>query len=140
MRLHPITAVLITIALISANSVSAQDAFAKPDRNGDYFGNDAPIKGKKPANSKIMVGSLWQVVSPGLNCRVSTGTQSPIVRSFKKGAILQANVGRGGSDEVLLNGKDQQGKPWMRVRSAAGEDYECAVRANNRYIKPYTGK
>ncbi len=139
MKSHLLIATLITIALTSANSVSAQDGFAKPDRNGDYVGNYAPIQAKSPTG-RMMAGSLWQVVSPGLNCRSASGTQFPIVRSFKMGTLLQANVGRGGSDEVHINGKDNQGKPWMRVRSEAGEDYECNVRANRRYIKPYSGK
>ncbi len=146
MKSHVLIATLITIALTSANSVSAQDGFAKPDdlrslvdhRNGDYFSNYAPIQAKSPSG-RMMAGSLWQVVSPGLNCRSGSGTQFSIVRSFKTGTILQANVGRGGSDEVVINGKDNQGKPWMRVRSEAGESYECSVRANRRYIKPYTG-
>jgi hypothetical protein len=138
---HPFIVTLITIALTSANPVAAQDLdFATPDRNGDYFSNYAPIQGKKPANSKNMVGSLWQVVSPGLNCRSGSGTQFSIVRSFNQGTILQADVGRGGSDEVVSNGKDTKGKPWMRVRREAGESYECNVRGNRRYIKPYSGK
>jgi hypothetical protein len=133
---HPFIITLITIA-ITATNANANSSFAKPDRNGDYFDNYGPIQAKKPGNDP---GSLWQVISPGLNCRSDRGIQSPIVRSFKKGTILQANVGRGGSDEMWLNWKDQQGKPWMRVRSEAGEDYACNVRANSRYIKPYTGK
>jgi hypothetical protein len=137
--LHPFIAPLIV--LLGANAVSAQDIeFATPDRNGDYFSNYAPIQGKQPANSKNMPGSLWQVVSPGLNCRRGTGTNFAIVRSFGKGTILQADVGRGGADEVLYNGKDKQGKPWMLVRSEAGESYSCNVRANIKYIKPYKGK
>jgi hypothetical protein len=139
MRLHQITAALIAIALTSANPVSAQLSFAKPDRNGDYFSNYTPIQAKSP-KGRLMAGSLWQVVASGLNCRGSAGTQAPIVRSFKKGTILQANVGRGGSDEVHINWKDKQGQPWMPVRSEAGAEYDCAVRANSRYIKPYTGK
>ncbi len=139
MRLHQITVALIAIAITSANSVSAQDTFAKPDRNGDYFSNYAPIQAKSPSG-RMMAGSLWQVVASGLNCRGSAGTQAPIVRSFKKRTILQANVGRGGSDEVHFNWKDKQGQPWMAVRSEAGTEYDCVVRANSRYIKPYAGK
>jgi hypothetical protein len=138
MKLYQLSIILIPIALTSANAVAAQEMnFAKADRNGDYFSNYAPIQAQKPSNSP---GSLWQVVSPGLNCRRVSGMQSPIVRQFKKGTILQADVGRGGSDEVMINGKDKQGKPWMRVRSTAGETYNCNVRANRRYIQPYTGK
>jgi hypothetical protein len=136
---HPFIVTLITIA-VTATNANADISFAKPDRNGDYLSNYAPLQGKKPANSKNMVGSLWQVVSPGLNCRSNGGTQFPMVRSFKKGTILQADVGRGGSDEVHINLKDKQGKPWMRVRNEAGEHYDCVVRANSRYIKPYNGK
>lgn len=138
MKLHPFTAVLIPIALTCATAASAQDQpFATPDRNGDYFRNYAPIQAKTPSNSP---GSLWQVVSPGLHCRSEAGTQFSIVRSFKIGTILQANIGRGGSDEVLVNGRDHQGKPWMSVRSKAGENYACSVRSNSRYIKPYKGR
>jgi hypothetical protein len=138
MKQNQLSLLLLTIALTHGNAIAAQEmSFATPDRNGDYFSNYAPIQGKKPANTP---GSLWQVVSPGLNCRSGLGTQFSIVRSFKVGILLQADVGRGGSDEVVMNGKDNQGKPWMRVRSEAGKSYQCNVRANRRYIKPYAGK
>jgi hypothetical protein len=136
MKLHQLTIAVIAIAITATNS-KADMVAAEPDRNGDYFRNEAPIQAERPYNSP---GSLWQVVSPGLNCRRESGTEFPIVRSFKEGTILQVNVGRGGSDEVLINAKDQQGKPWMSVRNEAGESYECSVRANSRYIKPYTGE
>jgi hypothetical protein len=142
MKLHPFITTLITIAVTATSANANVDLFsAKPDRNGDYFSNYAPIQAKSPTG-RMMAGSLWQVVASGLNCRsdVGAGTQYPIVRSFKKGTILQADVGRGGSDEVHINWKDKQSKPWMRVRSEAGESYNCLVRANSRYIKPYTGK
>lgn len=126
------------MAAMSANVVKAQDfPFAKPDRNGDYFSNYAPMRGQVRKNTSNMAGSLWQVHSPGLNCRSQPDVKSPIIQQFKIGTILQADVGRGGSDEVLINGTDSQGKPWMSVRSQAGENYNCYVRANKRYIKPY---
>lgn len=107
----------------------------QPDRNGNYFSNDAPMKGTAP--SPLMAGSLWQVVSVGLNCRRGAGTQHGIARQFKRGELLQADVGRGGADEVLLNVKDSTGQPWMRVRSAKDKNFHCYVRANRLYIKPY---
>jgi hypothetical protein len=137
MRFHQLTATLITIVVTSINSVAADTPFATPDRNGDYASNYAPIQGKIVGRGD-MAGSLWIVVASGLNCRVDSGVQSSIVRSFTRRTVLQANVGRGGSDEVVINWKDKQGKPWMRVRSEAGESYECTVRANSRYIKPYS--
>ncbi len=110
-----------------------------PDESGDYYSNEAPLKGTAP--SPLMAGSLWLVVKNQLNCRQNAGRNEPIIRQFKKGDIIQAEVGRGGADEVLINALDDQGKPWMYVRG--GKDVKdlpirsCYVRANQRYIQPY---
>jgi hypothetical protein len=106
----------------------------QPDQNGDYFSNEAPLKRQNPP-SKMQAGSLWQVVSATLNCRAAAGTNQTVLRQYKQAAILEAEVGRGGSDEVLLNVKDVNGKPWMVVRGSRSED-RCYVRANRRYIRP----
>ncbi len=139
MNLQQLTVTSLTIlGLTGAEFVLAQvPSTPQPDRNGDYFSNSAPIQAKEPFNSP---GSLWQVVAPGLNCRSGAGIHSKIIRQFKQGEILQADIGRGGSDEVLVNAKDGDGKPWMRVRSSLGENYNCNIRANRHYIRPYTGK
>ncbi len=108
-----------------------------PDRNGDYIRNNAPTQAESPFNSP---GSLWQVVTARLSCRSQPGMQYRAVRWFQRGEVLQANIGRGGSDEVLINAKDSQGKPWMFVRSRPGTSYDCYVRANRRYIQPYPGE
>ncbi len=110
----------------------------QPDRSGNYFSNDAPVKGTAP--SPLMPGSLWQVVSSELNCRRRAGRDAAIVRQFRQGALLQAEVGRGGADEVLLNAKDQTGQPWMWVRSPQGQSHACYVKANRRYIQPVLRK
>jgi hypothetical protein len=110
----------------------------QPDRAGDYLSNEAPVQGTVPRS--LMAGGLWQVVATGLNCRSQGGMSYAIARQFTQGELLQADVGRGGADEVLFNAKDQSGKPWMRVRSATGTDYHCYVRANRRYIQPYRKK
>jgi hypothetical protein len=110
----------------------------QPDRHGNYFRNETSVQGKVPAS--LSPGSLWQVVSVKLNCRHKPGMEYDIVRQFQRGDLLQADIGRGGSDEVLLNAKDRYGKPWMFVRSALGESYSCFVRANRRYIQPYTNQ
>jgi hypothetical protein len=110
-----------------------------PDESGDYYSNEAPLKGTAP--SPLMAGSLWLVVKNQLNCRQNAGRNEPMIRQFKKGDIIQAEVGRGGADEVLINALDDQGKPWMYVRG--GKDVKdlpirsCYVRANQRYIQPY---
>lgn len=112
---------------------------AKPDANGDYSRNETSIQGKVPSGSKLVPGSLWRVVSPVLNCRRQPNASSPIRRQYKAGDILQVEVYRGGSDEVLLNTKDATGKPWMSVRATSFKlNDACYVRANQRYIQPVT--
>ncbi len=113
----------------------AQTPLPQPDRHGDYYSNDAPAKGTVPVDSKLSPGSLWRVVSQGLNCRRSPAQRTAITRQFQRGDILQVEVYRGGSDEVLLNAKDASGKPWMPVRGK-NSNQVCYVRANNRYIQP----
>lgn len=114
--------------------ITLAQALPQPDRNGDYFSNDAPLKRKNPP-ARLQAGSLWQVVSSSLNCRQAPGMNQPIVRQFQRGAMLEAEVGRGGSDEVLLNAKDGSGRPWMAVRGQRIDRW-CYVRANHRYIRP----
>ncbi|HEY9824960.1 MAG TPA: hypothetical protein V6D19_05900 [Stenomitos sp.] len=104
------------------------------DRNGDYFSNENAVKGN--VESPLMQGSLWKVLPIKLNCRSGAGYQYRILRQFHQGEIVQADVGRGGADEVLLNAKDINGKPWMLTRSAQGKAYHCYVRANKAYIQP----
>jgi hypothetical protein len=116
----------------------AQTTFSQPDAHGDYYTNVAPIQGTLPEGSKLQRGSLWQVVSSELNCHRRPHIESAPVRQFKRGDVLQAEVGRGGADEVLINARATDGKPWMWVRA---ENFRlndaCYVRANRRYIKPY---
>lgn len=110
----------------------------QPDRHGNYPSNQATIAGQAPP--PLTPGSLWQVTAPGLNCRSGAGLTHAIVRQFGQGDLLQADLGRGGSDEVLLNPRDASGNPWMRVRSPIGQHYDCYVRASQRYIQPYAGE
>jgi hypothetical protein len=131
--------VLIATVLV-ANGGAIALAEMPSDRSAqkaDFDRNEAPLKGTVPSGSKLMPGSLWQVVSPGLNCRQKAGVNFPIVRTFKSGDRLQAEVGRGGADEVLINAKDSTGKPWMWVRAKTFKPEDaCYVRANSQYIKP----
>ncbi|MBD1924250.1 hypothetical protein H6F77_24730 [Microcoleus sp. FACHB-831] len=138
---------LIAIKIIglvySLNSVAfAQDIDkSSPNRFGDYYSNDAPVKATLPLNSSLMAGSVWRVVSNNLNCRSTPGTNNRIIKKFNKDDVIQAEVGRGGSDEVLLNARDIAGKPWMPVRYERAKNspdrMRCYVRANSRYITPY---
>lgn len=131
---------LLTVIAIANSGVALSQSkpFPMPDRNGDYFSNEAPVKGLVP--KPLMAGSVWQVMASKLTCRSQAGTHFPVVRQFDSFDRIQADVGRGGSDEVLLNAKDTQGKPWMRVRSTEGKAFQCYVRANRQYIMPYQDK
>ncbi len=120
------------------NPVIAQDDFynqPKITKNGDYVTNAGPVKGNVTSGI-FSQGSLWYVVSSDLKCREQADINTKIVRSFKKNAIIQADVGGGGADEVLYNAPDNQGRTWMRARSQNGKDYHCYVRANKKYIRP----
>ncbi|TYQ25785.1 hypothetical protein [Pseudanabaena sp. UWO310] len=104
------------------------------DELGNYYKNETPVQSTR--NSQNGSGSLWRVVvADGLNCRRAASLQSPVLRTYLRDALLEVEVYRGGSDEVLFNAVDENGKPWMPVR---GKDFSdvCYVRANSRYIQP----
>jgi hypothetical protein len=122
---------------VFAQIAFAQTTVPEPDLNGNYWRNQAVRLGQ--VASPLSPGFLWRVAALGLNCRSGAGLDYAIVRQFEQGQLLQADVGRGGSDEVLINATDDNGNPWMRVRSPIGESYDCYVRANRRYIQPDAG-
>ena len=123
-------ALTYSMLLISVLPLAAQAQTT--DQQGNYYSNETPIKS---AYSRA-AGSLWRViVANGLNCRRSASLQSPIVRTYLTGTLLEVEVYRGGSDEVLVNPLDENGRPWMPVRGKNIEDV-CYVRANSRYIQP----
>lgn len=134
---QPLLALTFLIVTVSVLPGLAQAPVPQPDQNGDYFSNQSSVSGQ--AASPLSPGSLWEVTALGLNCRSSAGMNHAIVRQFEQGQLLQTDVGRGGSDEVLWNATDSNGNPWMRVRSPNGENYDCYVRANRRYIQPHRG-
>lgn len=103
--------------------------------DGDYLTNTGPVQAKAPSG-RLSAGALWRVLTPNLNCRRQPDPQAAIVRGFRRGTLLQADIGGGGSDEVLYNVQDNRGHTWMRVRSAQGLDYHCYVRAHRRFIAP----
>ena len=104
------------------------------DSKGNYYRNETTVQAPSK-NSKPLAGSLWRVVVEELNCRQNTGLDSLVSRTYPADALLEAEVYRGGSDEVLINPLDKNDNPWMPVRGAKSEDV-CFVRANSRYIQP----
>lgn len=131
---------LITVFSFNSLAISQNSPRNLPDRFGDYYYNTATQRGTVSPSSRLSPGPLWRVRVNSLNCRTQPGINSPIVRQFNQGDTIQVDVGRGGSDEVLINGKDATGKPWMPVRGKEGEplsrEKRCYVRAHRRYIQP----
>ncbi|MCA9777153.1 MAG: hypothetical protein KC800_10565 [Candidatus Eremiobacteraeota bacterium] len=100
----------------------------------EYRSNEGPVVGE--ADSPYQAGSLWVVLTEKLEGRSESDPSAPVVRVFSRGEVLQAEVGRGGSDEVLRNFVDEQGRAWMAVRVTGLPDYGCYVRANSHTIAP----
>lgn len=105
---------------------------ADPDAKGDYYNNETPVQGR-PA-PPLSPGSLWKVVEKS-PCRKAADEKSVVVRTLAKGSVIEVEVWRGGSDEVLVNALDSSGRPWMPVRGKKETDV-CYVRANSKFIRP----
>ncbi|MEE3719046.1 hypothetical protein V2H45_20075 [Tumidithrix elongata RA019] len=125
----------IFLLMLLPAPASAQ-SIPEGDRYGDYYKNETPVQAASRQN-KLSPGSLWTVVATWLNCRRQPSLNSPVYRIYQEGDLLEVEVWRGGSDEVLINAIDSNGKPWMPVRGRNLDD-KCYVRANARYIQPVT--
>ncbi|MBT9544316.1 MAG: hypothetical protein IV090_02915 [Candidatus Sericytochromatia bacterium] len=112
------------------------DLYTRPqmDAQGNWLTNSGPVPGR--TQSPQTPGALWRVVSHQLNCRAQPSRHAALITTFRKGHLLQANLGRGGSDEVLFNPLDRAKNPWMWVRSAEGHNLGCFVRAHRSFIQP----
>ena len=130
---------LIPLLLLAQpdTGLAQDDFYTRPriDARGDYLTNAGPVSGGT-VYRMAQAGALWRVVSPGLNCRAQADPKAPSLRWFRRGTLLQANLGMGGADEVLYNAKDARGYTWMWVRSRKGQDLNCYVRANRHFIRP----
>lgn len=130
---------LVVLPASALPSVQAQSIpEIRPDRHGNYYSNESTVKAEI-TNSKLATGSLWRVAVDALNCRRSASINSDVIRTYLIGELLEVEVYRGGSDEVLVNRLDPKGKPWMPVRGKNTEDV-CYVRANSRFIQPFTAR
>ncbi len=139
MLLFVVLPVSVFPALDLPISVQAQTvAEIVPDSHGNYYNNLSTVQAEV-RDSKLAAGSLWRVAVDALNCRRSASINSDVVRTYLIGELLEVEVYRGGSDEVLVNRLDENGKPWMPVRGRDIEDV-CYVRANSRYIQPFTAR
>ena len=123
---------VLPVALLPATAVQAQVAI--PDRQGNYYRNETNVQAKR--SSRYGTGSLWQVIVDGLNCRQDPSLDSPVHRTYLADELLEVQIYRGGSDEVLINPRDQNGRPWMPVRVGDSSEGACYVRANSRFIRP----
>lgn len=121
--------------LVTGLPIAVQAQIA--DSQGNYYSNLVPFQTPtfSLSNSKLQAGSLWRVEAEALNCRRSPSLQGSIMRTYLKDAVLEVEVYRGGSDEVLVNPLDENRHPWMPVRGMSFSDV-CFVRANSRFIQP----
>ncbi len=126
---------IVVLATGPAHSQS-DDFYTHPQINaaGDYITNAGPVQAS--TQTPFTPGALWRVFSKQLNCRQDAEPNSKILLVFKQGAVLEANLGRGGSDEVIYNAKDTRGKTWMAVRFKHRSNDRCYVRANRLFIRP----
>jgi hypothetical protein len=125
---------LLAVLPMTLWSVPAQAQVATPDRQGNYARNETNVLAKR--SSRYGTGSLWRVVVDGLNCRQEPSLDSPVKRTYLANELLEVQIYRGGSDEVLINPRDQNGRPWMPVRDGNSSEGACYVRANSRFIRP----
>jgi hypothetical protein len=116
---------LIAVLPVTLWSVAAQAQVAIPDRQGNYARNETNVQAQRA--SRYGTGSLWKVVVDSLN---------PVKRTYSANDLLEVQIYRGGSDEVLINPRDQNGRPWMPVRDGNSSEGACYVRANSRFIRP----
>ncbi|MBC6478931.1 MAG: hypothetical protein EBE86_004570 [Hormoscilla sp. GUM202] len=133
-------ALFLLAASLAPISCGQNPGGSSVDKLTDYYRNDTPVKGT--TFSPLMPGSLWRVVASQLNCYTDPLADSKIIiTQFSRNDIIQAEVWRGGADEVLVNELDSEGKPWMHIRGGRNIDSpadltRCYVRANSRYIQP----
>lgn len=117
----------------------ADAAFAQlPVAQVDYYRNETEVKANR--RSRYGTGSLWKVKVEQLNCRQELSLDSPVKQIYSNNTVLEVQIYRGGSDEVLVNPRDRNGKPWMSVRDRDSLESKCYVRANSRYIQPVTAR
>ncbi|PZV16179.1 MAG: hypothetical protein DCF20_08525 [Pseudanabaena sp.] len=113
---------------------SVKAEVAVQDSQGNYYRNETNVHATR--SSRYGTGSLWRVVVGKLNCRQEPSMDSQVKRTYVAGDLLEVQIYRGGSDEVFINPKDKNGKPWMPVRNGNSSEKTCYVRANSRFISP----
>lgn len=125
---------LLAVLPVTLSPAAVQAQVAVPDIQGNYYRNETNVQAKR--SSRYGTGSLWQVVVDSLNCRQKPSIDSPVKRTYLADDLLEVQIYRGGSDEVLINPRDQNGRPWMPVRDGDSSEGACYVRANSRFIQP----
>lgn len=123
-----------SIFTLSTVALAQRDLNPTPDGNGDYNSIQRISADGKAIEGVRGEHRSWRIVAANLNCRKGPGVTHQVIQQFAKEHLIQAaSFGRGGSDEVIVMQRDDQGKPWMRVALNTGQ---CFVRANSRYIEP----
>ena len=127
------------LLLLSTSSAYAQSMpFPKADKNGDFVIRGYPyweVVDTDPAglNGRLSMDHSYEWFSPGCEYRKRNIYEWPVVRRFKKGTLLLADLSPAG----FCTSFDDRGKPWIRVSiDSEFGGIICYVRANEKYIKP----
>ncbi len=125
---------LLAVLPVTLLPFAAQAQVATADIQGNYSRNETNVQAQR--SSRYGTGSLWRVMVDSLNCRQEPSLDSSVKRTYLADDLLEVQIYRGGSDEVLINPRDQNGRPWMPVRDGDSSEGACYVRANSRFIRP----
>lgn len=119
-------------------ALAQETLYTRPQKSaqGEWLSNGGPVTGAIHDQGQ-MAGALWRVISRrGLNCRRGPELNSAIVRRLAYGTQIQADLGRGGSDDVYYNALDSRKQAWMLIRTAQGQKLNCYLRAHQSLIQP----
>lgn len=135
---------LLYILILSLFVLMIQQAAAQEmpvpgsDKNGDYNIRGYPywqVVDEDPSglNGRLSMDHPFQWFSPGCGYEDDKISQWPIIRRFKKGTILSADLSPAG----FCMSMDDRGKPWIRVSiDTEPGGIICYVRANRKFVKP----
>ena len=130
--------ILSLLILISSQASAQEMALPKADKNGDYMIRGYPwwqVVDEDPAglNGRLSMDHPFQWFSPGCGYENDKIYNWPVIRRFRKGTILPADLSPAG----FCISMDDRGKPWVRVSiDTESGGIICYVRANKNFIRP----
>ncbi len=133
------TFLLFSLCMTVNCRVSAQDMpIPKADKNGDYFVRGYPYwqvvdEDSAGLNGRLSMDHPFQWYSPGCQYEKNKIYNWPVIRRFKKGTILPADLSPAG----FCISMDDRRKPWVRVSiDTEPGGIICYIRANKNFVRP----